>query len=501
MDKFRQRLADWWKIWQGLSYLQKMMWSIGVGGSLGVGCLLWWASQPDFRVLYVGLSAEDAAAVTAKLQGKNIPFKLTANGSTILVPSDQAMQVHIDLNADGVLGNAKIGKGMDIFDAPSLNSTPFSQHINFIRAQQAELARTIMQIDPIVHARVHIVRPEPTPFIREQKPTTAAVYVKLRTGAALNRNQARGIASFVSGSVEGLARENVRIMDQNGRVLSEERDPDSGVVGSMSDAWREVEERRSASTEKMLEAVLGPGKAIVRVTAELDTRLTKKKQELYNGEALAISEKSVTNKSTTTNNAAAKGGPAGTSGGPAKGSAAGGTSSGVNTQSETSQKEFIHPKTFIEELKKPGTIERLTIAAFIDADAFSKSEPAITLDTIKDIIKKAVGFKADRDEIQVTLVKMPSPPAETNDDEAATQARMQTIVTIIRNVSIGAIALCVMPIVWMLFRRRKHAPAPAPVMTPQLLRINEELDRNPEALANILTLWIDKAEVAERKAA
>src|SRR4029078_10607356 len=98
MDKIRLTIVDWWKRWQALSYLQKLMWSIGVGGSLGVATLLWWASQAEFWFLYVGLRAEDAAAITSKLQGKNIPFKLTANGSTILVPAEQAMQVHIDLN-------------------------------------------------------------------------------------------------------------------------------------------------------------------------------------------------------------------------------------------------------------------------------------------------------------------------------------------------------------------------------------------------------------------
>jgi len=96
---------------------------------------------------------------------------------------------------------------------------------------------------------------------------------------------------------------------------------------------------------------------------------------------------------------------------------------------------------------------------------------------------------------------MPTTSTESNEEDTAGQARLQTTLTIIRNVSIGAIAMCLMPIVWMLFRRRKSTAAPTPAMSPQLLRINEELDRNPEALARILTLWIDKAEATERKAA
>jgi flagellar M-ring protein FliF len=349
---------------------------------------------------------------------------------------------------------------------------------------------------------VHIVRPEPSPFVREQKPTTASVMVKVRGGAMLNRSTVTAISSLVAGSIEGLAKENVRIVDQNGRLLSEERDPDSGMFGSASDARREVEEYRSRRAEAMLESVLGSGKAIVRVTAELDMKIVKKKQEIINAEARTPKmEKSVSTKSNTTSNQAAnKGGPAGSSG-PAKGNTTTTGSSGVNSSSETTQTEYVVPSTFIEELKKPGAIERLTVAVFIDSDAFKKSDPPISLESLKDAIKNAVGFKSDRDEIQVTLVRMPSTAPETNEEEAAATARMQTILTIVRNVSIGAIALCVMPIVWMLFRRRKHVAVPAPATSPQIQRITEELDRNPDALAKILTLWIDRADASERKAA
>jgi flagellar M-ring protein FliF len=500
MDQYRQMLANWWKRWQGLSYPQKLIWSIGVGGSLALAGLLWWASQPEFRVLYTGLSAEDAAAVTSKLQTKSIPFKLAANGSSVLIPADQWMQVHIDMNADGVIGNAKIGKGLEGFDQPNFSSTPFQQHVMFLRAQQSELARTIMQIESVANARVHIVRPEPTPFIREQKATTASVWIKLRGNAPLSRKSVAGIASLVSGSVEGLARENVRIIDQNGKLLSEEREPEQNTIGNISDARRNEEEFRSRGAEAMLESFLGPGKAIVRVTAELDTKLVKKKQEILNNELRATKkEKSVSTKSNS--NSTNKGGNAGTSSTTGKTGPGPTSAGGINSTSETIEFDYEIPRTWIEELKKPGAIERLTIAAFVDADALKKSETPISLDDLKNLIKAAVGFKADRDDIQVMLVRMPTPSVEPDDEEAAAATRMQTILTIVRNVSIGAIALCVMPIVWMLFRRRKPAEVQEPVTSPQLQRINEELDKDPEALVKILSLWLDKPDATERKAA
>src|SRR5437879_2881632 len=104
MDPLRRQTLEVWTRWQALSLAQKLMWSMGVVGCFALASLLWWAAQPEYRVLYTGLSAEEAGAITAKLQTKGVSFKLAAGGSTILVPADQAMQVHIDMTADGVTG-------------------------------------------------------------------------------------------------------------------------------------------------------------------------------------------------------------------------------------------------------------------------------------------------------------------------------------------------------------------------------------------------------------
>ena len=121
-----------------------------------------------------GCPRRKPAPSRASCKAKAVPFKLAAGGTTILVPADQAMQVHLDLTAEGVAGSAKIGKGFDLFDQPMIGATPFNQHVNFLRAQQSSWRETIMQIDPIVFARVHIVRPEPSPFLREKNPTPPA---------------------------------------------------------------------------------------------------------------------------------------------------------------------------------------------------------------------------------------------------------------------------------------------------------------------------------------
>src|SRR5262249_42757446 len=148
--------------------------------------------------------------------------------------------------------------------------TPFTEHVNYLRALQAELARTIMQIDPVTAARVHIVRPDPSPFIREQKPTTASVMLRLRPGSTLSRNIAAGIVSLVSRSVEGLTPDNVTLVDANGRLLSDPHAAEGGSMGPQMEYRRELETYLATKAEGMLAQVLGAGRAVVRVTADIN---------------------------------------------------------------------------------------------------------------------------------------------------------------------------------------------------------------------------------------
>ena len=301
MEKYRLQALEYWKRWQALSARSKTTWSLCGLACLSLACLIWWASQPEYRVLYAGLSVEEAGAITTKLRSKAIPFKLAAGGTTILVPTEHALQAHLDLTAEGVAGSTKIGKGLEFFDQPMIGATPFTQSVNFLRAQQAELAKTIMQIDSIAYARVHIVRPDSSPFVREQKATTASVMIKTRPGVTLNRNTIDGIAALVAGSIEGLNKENVKIADSTGRLLSKHQDGDLDGIGSIVDQKREVEQYLAVEAERMLTAVLGPGRAIVVVRVDLDHKSIHERKEIINADGkVQKSEKTTLNKSNST---------------------------------------------------------------------------------------------------------------------------------------------------------------------------------------------------------
>ena len=245
----------------------------------------------------------------------------------------------------------------------------------------------------------------------------------------------------------------------------------------------------------MLTAVLGPGRAVVVVRVDLDNKSVHERKEIINAEGkVQKSEKTTLNKVNSTS--PGKGGPAGSTSNLGR-AGAGGSGGGTVSTQETNTAEFEYPRTVQEWQHKHGSIDRLTVAAFVDIEG---SNTAMPLAEVKEMIKKAVGFKSDRDEIQVTQVKMPTTASsEGIDEEWASHQRMQTILTAVRNGSIAMVALCALPIGWFLLRRR--ATAAAPPEPVKLQRFTEELDRNPEALAQILAMWIDRSETSNQKAA
>ncbi len=167
------------QLWTGLTPARQVGLAMGVFIALAVAGSIWyWAAQTEYGVLFAGLAPEDAGAITAKLQTLGVPYRLSNGGTTVLVPAEQVHQKRIEMAVDGL--PAKGGKGFELFDSSPFGMTPFNQHVNYMRALQSELAKTISQIDPVVSARVHIVQPDSSPFIRDQKPTTASVMLRLR---------------------------------------------------------------------------------------------------------------------------------------------------------------------------------------------------------------------------------------------------------------------------------------------------------------------------------
>ncbi len=503
--EFLRRVAQQFRqIWQGMSWARRIGILVLTGLCVAlVAGVAYWASQPDFRVLYTNLSPEDASAITSKLQANGVTYRLTAGGQTILVPAEQVAQARVDLAAEGL--PAKGGKGFELFDMTALSMTPLAERVNFVRALQAELAKTIMQLEPIASARVHIVLPDQSPFVREQMPAKASVMVRLKPGATLSRNMAKGITALVARSVEGLTPENVAIVDGNGRLLSEPADSDAGMADSQLDYRRQLEKYLASKAEEMLAQALGPRRAVVRVTADVNYKRLRERKENYSPEDRVIMNEKVTSSRSTTSGSGPRG-PAGTASNvpPRQPASAAGGSSGTS-QDETTETSYAISKVTQEFEEKIGTIERLTVAALVDLPKGEGGPPGMTLQDAQDIIRQAVGFKTNRDEIKVTDVKLVgNAEVSANDSEWEKIQLWQNIANIVRNASLGIAALVGLVLGWMVFRRLRPAPVPPPPVSerrPATDRLSQAVQQNPAAVARALSVWLENISRPQQGAA
>ncbi len=247
----------------------------------GIIVLVNWSGRPDYMPLYSQLSAEDAGEVVGRLRDQKIPYKLSHDGGTIQIPREHIYEVRLDFASQGLPRGS--GVGFEVFDNTKLGMTDFVQNINYQRALQGELSRTINGLAEVESSRVHIVIPTRSLFIEEEEPATASVTMKIHHGRWLSNDQIQGIVHLVSSSVPRLKPENVTLVDQKGKLLAGLKD--EPVSSKISSDQLEFQERKERLFEKsvmsMLEPVVGKDKAIVRVSADLDFVRLEKTEEMF----------------------------------------------------------------------------------------------------------------------------------------------------------------------------------------------------------------------------
>ncbi|MDP8207017.1 MAG: flagellar basal-body MS-ring/collar protein FliF [Candidatus Electryonea clarkiae] len=269
---------------------------IAVAGIVGV---VKWAGTPDYVQLYSNLPAEEAGRIADWLTENKIEYKLEQGGSRILVPQENLYDSRIRLAQEGMPRATETG--YEIFDQTNLGMSEFVQKLNYKRALEGELSRTIEQLDEVESARVHIVIPEPALFRDKENPTTASIALKLRV--TLKGQRIAGISHLVAAAVEGLEVDEITIIDSHGNVLSDmqSRDPLMALSATQLQMKEAVERSLTNKVSTMLESLLGPDKAIVRVSTELDFSKSEVTSELYDPELVAVrSEESIETQSTDT---------------------------------------------------------------------------------------------------------------------------------------------------------------------------------------------------------
>ncbi len=439
---------------------------------------------------YVALAKDapldEVGAIRAKLTAASIPFRLDDSGTGISVTKDRYAEAKVGLAVDGI--PTRGGKGLELMDDSQFGSTPFVQNVNYQRAIQGELARSLMQIDGVLAARVLIARPEPTPFVRDQRAPTASVVLKLRPNANLSRATSSSIVSIVARAVDGLKPENVTVVDSTGRLLSDPNAADrENLPTGQLEYLRELETYLAGKAENMLNRHLGQGRAVVSVHADVNFQKLKEKSETYSAEKVVLEERTTTSSSTS---ASRGGGVVGaisnisrTAGTTASSSGGGGSG---NMKEEVVQTSYAVPKVTREIEDRMSAVTRITIAALVDLSPGEEGQPTavpISVTDAQEIIKQAIGYKTGRDEIKVSNVKLGIAIAPLADDEEAIKAqRFQTYVSLVRNVSLTAATLFAFALIPLLLLRRMRKPVPAPAPEPEPIDLSPAPEPSQQAL-------------------
>ncbi len=270
-------------IWKGTSFGQRLIFIVVILGFIaGLLAVTYWVRTPDYGLLYSDLGQREAAEVVTYLRDNNIDYKVKDNGSTVLVPSNKIYEARMNLAKDS-LPRGEVG--FELFDKVKFGMSDLAQKVNYRRAIQGELSKTISQLDGVEWAKVQIVVPEPSLFIESEKESTASVVIKMRKRNAINASILAGISHLVSSSVEGMRPENISITDSKGNLLSKTGESElSGAITNQFDLSRKAEDYYASKAMSIIEKITGPGKVVVKVSVDLDFKHVDEKQIEYDPE-------------------------------------------------------------------------------------------------------------------------------------------------------------------------------------------------------------------------
>ncbi len=380
------------------------------------------ATAPEYSVLYSDLNSTDAGAVVQRLKEMKIAYRLEGNSISISPPG-QVHELRLSLASEGLPKTGSVG--YELFDGTNFATTTLGEMVKKQRALQGELERTIMSLDAVVAARVHISQPEKTIFAKQAQDPGASVLLKLKPGSELDKKQIKGITNFVASGVEGLKPENVTIIDEFGNLLSArpEDGDDFGADATRLQYVREIERGYIQRIESMLAKVLGPGKVVARVTAELDFSSSEREEESYDpGGRVIRSERSVEEGSGTEQ----RGGIPGVVSNLSNDPRALEGQEGVTEQHSRKEnvKNFEISRAVTRSAQARGKLIRLSAAVLVDGKAIevpevdaegkptgkvAKSYEALApemLSQVEGIVKSAVGFDSTRGDV-VTVENVP----------------------------------------------------------------------------------------------
>lgn len=374
------------------------------------GVIIFQARKAEYRPLYTELPPQEAASVTRYLREEGVPYRLENNGRAIYVPAAQVYETRLNLAGAGLPKQG--GVGFEIFDKQNFGVTKFTQKVNFQRAMQGELARTIAALEPVRSARVHLVLPEERLLKEQQEQAKASVVVDLAPGRSLSTGQARAVIHLVAGSIEGLDKQRVTVIDTQGRVLSESSgtEPGLAMLPERLKFKNTLENRLEDRVQSLLDKALGRGNALVRVTTELDFTREAVTSEQYDPDSLVPRSEKITE---SRSGGRQVGGVPGTASNLGNGAAAAGQRV---PETETSEVINYEVSKTVKQIQRPAGVVKSISAAVLVADPFVPDAnngqggyvpvPDQKLETIRKMVVSAIGLDPERGD-QVEVVSMP----------------------------------------------------------------------------------------------
>jgi len=416
--------------------------------------LIVWSSRTEWVPLFKGMDTKSAGKVLSKLKETTYQYKIQDDGTTILVPLKDKSLITLELANSDSLPTSSEGFS-DIFkESGMMGETRERERLNFIRGLQGELEKTISQINQIERVRVHIVIPQKRLFEEDQENPTSSVVLKLKPYESLKIDQIKGIQNLVAYSVEGLKPQNVKIIDIFGRTLSDKvmyEDSESGKTTIAMKLQKEYEKGLQKKVQSMLEKVLGPGKAVVRVVAELDfdkiETSSKKFSPPVPGEDGGIKRSEEIEKENYKGVGVVPGGVPGVD-----------TNipgyKGVNEENtEYNRNKNINNYELntleMKSKKAPGAIKRLSISVIVDGKLDDKEQKALA-----ENVKNAIGFINGRDSIQFTQMKFSKELVDSALKEWEAAQRKKLIITI--SVLSGLLLFALFIFLIVLWKKRKE---------------------------------------------
>ncbi len=392
-----------------------------------------WSRAPDYKVLYTNVTDRDGGAIIAALQQQNVPYKFAEGGGAILVPGDKVPEVRLKLAAQGLPKGG--GVGFELMDNQKFGTSQFTEQVNYQRALEGELVRSIESIGSVEAARVHLALPKPSLFVRDQKKPSASVILTLQRGRSIDEGQVSAIVHMISSSVPELDAKSVTVVDQKGNLLSAANSGARGLDVSQLKYAQEIEQNYVRRIEAILQPILGAGNVRAQVAADIDFAVVEHTDEKFRpnqdpaakavrsqqssesnqqggtppgGVPGALSNQPPANPTALIN--APTGAPNAAAGARAPGApqppvaAAASTPAGPSSARKDVTTNYELDRTIRHVQQSAGGVKRLSVAVVVnDKEATDEAgQPAVRaltaaeLDQVRNLVKEAMGFSQDR---------------------------------------------------------------------------------------------------------